>query len=78
MTAAPRWAVQVRVPVIILVLSGACPIKTAWLLSRGARTSPFRQGLILDRVRQWNLKVDRTLGNIWDVLTLPFALWRNV
>jgi len=78
MTAAPRWAVQVRVPFTLLVLSGARPIKTAWLLSRGAQTSPFQQGLILDRVHLWDLKVDRTLGSIWDALTLPFALWRNV
>ncbi|HEX4773663.1 MAG TPA: hypothetical protein VH351_22715 [Bryobacteraceae bacterium] len=48
-----------------------------WLLSHGALTSPFCQGLIFDRVRLWKLKRDRLLGNMWDAVTLPFALWKN-
>lgn len=50
---APKWAVQVRVPFHELVLSRACSVRTVWLLSRGAKTSPFCQSLILHRVREW-------------------------
>ena len=55
----PRWAVQVRVPFTHLVLSGACSTKAAWLLSRGAKTSPFHQSLILHRVKEWKIGRDR-------------------
>src|SRR5438309_2909516 len=50
---APCWAVPVRVPFLVLVLSGACDFKTAWLLSRGALVSPLDQKNILQKVRSW-------------------------
>jgi hypothetical protein len=72
----PSWAVPV--PVMTLVLAGACDFKTAWRLSHGARLSPFHQNCILQRVLDWRLKRDRALGNAWDVVRLPFLLWKNV
>jgi hypothetical protein len=50
---APKWAVPVRVPFHDLVLSRACSVRTAWLFSRGAKTSPLLQNLVLRRVREW-------------------------
>jgi hypothetical protein len=32
-------------------------------------------GPILERVKEWERMIDRALGNIWDAVTLPFALW---
>jgi hypothetical protein len=26
----------------------------------------------------WDQTVDRALGNVWDAVTLPFALWRRI
>ena len=53
-----RWAVPVRLPFTHLVLSGACSPKAAWLLSRGARTSPFQQSVILHSVKKWKMERD--------------------
>jgi hypothetical protein len=75
---ASHRVVPVRVPFPVLILSGACSVKSAWLLSRGAMVSPFHQNQIHERVAEWERKVDRALGNIWDAITLPFALWRRV
>jgi len=70
---APRWAVPVRIPFVVLVLSGACTIKTAWLFSHGALTSPLNQHRILERVQESRRKRDRASGNIRDAIALPFA-----
>ncbi len=69
--------VPVRVPFAVLVLSGACSMKVAWNLSRGAMTSPLHQNRILERVEEWERTIDRGFGNIWDAITLPFALWKK-
>lgn len=73
----PRYAVPVRVPFLILVLSGACSIRVAWLLSHGALTTPYRQSCLLDRVRDWRQQRERFFGNIWDALSLPLFLWKR-
>ena len=61
----------VRVPFLILVLSGACTIRDAWRLSHGALTLPFYRRLMLERVNEWNLKVER----VSKVMRLPGATW---
>jgi hypothetical protein len=73
--AIPHYFVPVRVPFVVLGLADACSIKAAWKLSRGALTSPLHQNQILERVKAWERMIDRALGNIWDAITLPFALW---
>jgi hypothetical protein len=52
-------------------------MKVAWNLSRGAMTSPLHQNRILERVEEWERRIDRGLGNMWDAITLPFALWKK-
>jgi hypothetical protein len=69
--------VSVRVPFLVLVLSGACSISGAWRLSRGALTSPYHQKQILECVELWEWTVARAIGNIWNVVRLPFAPWRR-
>ncbi len=49
---APKWAVAVRVPFVTLVLSRACSVREAWLLSHGALTSPLHQDCILENVQR--------------------------
>jgi hypothetical protein len=72
-----KHAVPVHVPFLTLVLSRACSIKTAWLLSRGALTTPFRQSCILCRVREWRMTNAANARFAWDVLTLPVNLWKQ-
>lgn len=72
----PKWAVPVRVPFVTLVLSRACRLRTAWLLSHGALTSPLHQDCILKTVQAFRTARERFFGNVWDAITLPFALWR--
>lgn len=50
---APPWAVPVRVSFLFLVLSRACTIREAWLLSRGALVSPLTLNNIMQEVRRW-------------------------
>jgi len=52
-------------------------MKVAWNLSRGAITSPLHQNRILERAEEWECTIDRGFGNIWDAITLPFALWKK-
>lgn len=73
----PKYAVPVRVPFLTLVLSRACSIRVAWLLSRGALTTPYRQSCILHKVCDWRQKRERFFGNIWDALTLPCMLVKH-
>ncbi|MGI9072480.1 MAG: hypothetical protein ACR2JB_14460 [Bryobacteraceae bacterium] len=72
---APHWAVPVKLPFATLVLSGACPPKKAWRLSRGALVSPFHQSVILNDVREWRIGQAIRKQFVLDVITLPFALW---
>jgi len=74
----PTWAVRVNVSFAVLVFSGACTVKTAWRLSRGARVSPFQENCLLQEVDAWRLRRGRLFGNIWDAVSLPLALWRRV
>jgi hypothetical protein len=74
---APSQLVSVRVPFIVLVLSGACSISAAWRLSRGAMTSPYYQKQILECVEEWESTVVRAIGNIRNAVRLHFALWRR-
>lgn len=74
---APVQFVSVRVPFVVLVLSGACSINTAWRLSRGAMTSPYYQKQILECAEEWQRNVVQSIGNIWNVVWLPFTQWRR-
>jgi hypothetical protein len=69
--------VAVRVPFIVLVLSGACSISAAWRLSCGALTTPYYQKQILECAEEWEWTVSRVIGNIWNMIRLPFAGWRR-
>ena len=73
----PRYAVPVRVPFLILVLSSSCNIKTAWKLSHGSKTSPFQQNRIVNQVRAFKHNCWAFRMECWNVITLPFGLWRN-
>jgi hypothetical protein len=67
--------VSVRAPFMVLVLSGACSVNAAWRLSRGAMTSPYYQKQILERAEEWQRNVVQSIGNIWNVVRLPFTQW---
>jgi len=74
---APVQFASVRVPFVVLVLSGACSVHAAWRLSRGAMTSPYYQKQILERAEEWQRNVVQSIGNIWNVVRLPFMQWRR-
>lgn len=73
----PLQLVSVRVRFIVLVLSGACGIRAAWRLSRGAMTSPYYQKQILACAEEWEWTVVRAIGNLRNAVRLPLALWRR-
>lgn len=73
----PKYAVPVRVPFLTLVLSGACSVRVAWLLSHGALTTPLLQSCMLNRVRDWRQLRERFFGNIWDAIRIPFVFWKQ-
>ena len=74
---APVRFVSVRVSFVVLVLSGACSVNAAWRLSRGAMTSPYYQKQILERAEEWQRSVVQSVGNIWNMVRLPFTQWRR-
>lgn len=71
----PLRLVSVRIPFMVLVLSGACSISAAWRLHRGALTTPYYQKQILECVEDWNNEVRRTVGRIRKLAATYFAPW---
>jgi hypothetical protein len=66
-----------EVPFLSLLLSGACTPSQAWLISRGARVSPFHQSVILNDVRQWKIRQATKKQFVIDVITMIPAAWRT-
>jgi hypothetical protein len=75
---APLRLVSVRVPFIVLVLSGACSVSAPWRLSRGAMTSPYHQRQIFECAEEWKRTIAQAIGDIWNVIRRPFLLWRRI
>jgi hypothetical protein len=71
---APVQFVSVRVPFVVLVLSGACSVGTAWRLSRGAMTSPYYQKQILECADEWQRNVVQSIRNIWNLISRMLRL----
>jgi hypothetical protein len=71
----PFRLVSVRVPFLVLVLSGACSISAAWRLWRGALTTPYYEKQILECVEDWNNKVRRAVGRMRKLAAMCFAPW---
>ena len=71
----PLRLVSVRVPFIVLVLSGACSIGAAWRLCRGALTTPYYQKQILKCVEDWNNKVARSVRRMRALAAVYLAPW---
>jgi len=72
---APLQLVSVRVPFLVLVLSGACDIGGAWRLSRGALTTPYCQKQILECVENLRNTVARAIRNIRNAVGLDSPHW---
>jgi hypothetical protein len=71
----PLRLVSVRVPFLVLVLSGACSISAAWRLRCGALTTPYYQTQILECVEDWNNKVARVVRRMRKLAALYLAPW---
>jgi len=71
----PLRLVSVRVPFLVLVLSGACSISAAWRLRCGALTTPYYQKQILECVEDWNNKVARSVRRMRKLATVYLAPW---
>ncbi len=71
----PLRLVSVRVPFLVLVLSGACSISAAWRLCRGALTTPYYQKQILECVEDWNNKVARSVRRMRKLAAVYLAPW---
>lgn len=68
----PLKLVSIRVPFVVLVLSGACSVSAAWRLRRGALTTPYYQRQILECVENWNNKVARSIDRIRKLAAVLF------
>ena len=71
----PLRLVSVRVPFIVLVLSGACSVGAAWRLCRGALTTPYYQKQILECVEHWNNKVARSIRRMRKLVAAYLPPW---
>jgi len=71
----PLRLVSVRVPFLVLVLSGACSISAAWRLHCGALTTPYYQKQILECVEDWNNKVARVVRRLRKLAADYIAPW---